>query len=69
MDTAGVGVHLRQVRTERGMSQSALERASGIPKARLSRYEHGHVEPRMSTLAQITESMGVSLPDFLRGMP
>jgi len=54
------GRRLRQTRIRGGMSQSALEEVSGIPKARLSRYENGHVAPSIHTLERLARALGVS---------
>lgn len=54
------GQRLRQTRIRAGMSQSDLEEASGIPKARLSRYENGHVAPSIHTLERLARALDVS---------
>lgn len=41
------------------MSQSDLERASGVPKTRLSRYENGHILPSLATLRKLAEALHV----------
>jgi transcriptional regulator with XRE-family HTH domain len=38
---------------------------SGIPKARLSRYENGHVEPSIQTLARLARALTVSEASLL----
>ncbi|HSL12424.1 MAG TPA: helix-turn-helix transcriptional regulator, partial [Actinomycetota bacterium] len=48
-----------------GLSQSELEELSGIPKARLSRYENGHVEPSIQTLARLSKALNVSEASLL----
>jgi transcriptional regulator with XRE-family HTH domain len=48
-----------------GLSQSELEDISGIPKARLSRYENGHVEPSIQTLARLSRALNVSEASLL----
>jgi transcriptional regulator with XRE-family HTH domain len=47
------GQRLRRARLVAGFSQSELEERSGIPKARLSRYENGHVLPSLGTLQKL----------------
>jgi transcriptional regulator with XRE-family HTH domain len=59
-DDLTFGQRLRQIRVRGGLSQSELETASGIPKARLSRYENGHVAPSIHTLARLAQALGVS---------
>ena len=62
---ATFGQRLRQVRLHAGLSQSALETRSGIPKARLSRYENGHVLPSIETLGRLATALGVSEASLL----
>lgn len=59
------GTRLREARLGAGFSQSELEELSGIPKARLSRYENGHVEPSIQTLARLSKALNVSEASLL----
>jgi transcriptional regulator with XRE-family HTH domain len=59
------GNRLREARIKAGLSQSELEEISGIPKARLSRYENGHVEPSIQTLARLSRALNVSEASLL----
>lgn len=59
-DELTFGQRLRELRVKAGMSQSDLEVVSGIPKARLSRYENGHVAPSIHTLERLARALGVS---------
>jgi transcriptional regulator with XRE-family HTH domain len=59
------GQRLRSSRREAGLSQSELETRSGIPKARLSRYENGHVLPSIGTLGRLAGALGVSEASLL----
>src|SRR5437870_755411 len=54
------GQRLRHARQEAGLSQSDLETRSRIPKARLSRYENGHVLPSIGTLGKLARALGIS---------
>jgi len=60
IDEKHFGNRLREARFRAGLSQSELEELSGIPKARLSRYENGHVEPSIQTLSRLAKSLNVS---------
>lgn len=64
-DERTFGQRLRQARVKAGMSQSDLEEISGIPKARLSRYENGHVVPSIQTLERLAKALGVSEASLL----
>jgi transcriptional regulator with XRE-family HTH domain len=59
------GTRLREARLDAGLSQSELEDLSGIPKARLSRYENGHVEPSIQTLNRLARALNVSEASLL----
>jgi transcriptional regulator with XRE-family HTH domain len=59
------GQRLRATRVNAGYSQSDLEEISGIPKARLSRYENGHVAPSIQTLERLARALKVSEASLL----
>jgi transcriptional regulator with XRE-family HTH domain len=59
------GKRLRETRIKAGFSQSDLEEISGIPKARLSRYENGHVAPSIQTLERLARALQVSEASLL----
>jgi transcriptional regulator with XRE-family HTH domain len=59
------GQRLRETRIGAGLSQSDLEDISGIPKARLSRYENGHVAPSIQTLERLARALKVSEASLL----
>ena len=59
------GHRLREARVDAGLSQSELEELSGIPKARLSRYENGHVAPSIQTLERLSRALNVSEASLL----
>ena len=59
------GHRLREARVNAALSQSELEELSGIPKARLSRYENGHVAPSIQTLERLSRALNVSEASLL----
>jgi transcriptional regulator with XRE-family HTH domain len=59
------GQRLRATRVNASYSQSDLEEISGIPKARLSRYENGHVAPSIQTLERLARALNVSEASLL----
>lgn len=63
-----VARRLREVRYARDLSQSRLEALSGVPKARISRYENGHVLPSLPTLDVLAACLGMTLSEFLQGV-
>jgi transcriptional regulator with XRE-family HTH domain len=64
-DGKNFGQRLREARVGAGLSQSELEEISGIPKARLSRYENGHVAPSIQTLERLSSALNVSEASLL----
>ena len=54
-----IGQQIRAARLSAGMSQTDVENTSGIPKARLSRYENDHIMPSLQSLARICVALGV----------
>ena len=64
-DGKNFGQRLREARINAGLSQSELEEISGIPKARLSRYENGHVAPSIQTLERLATALKVSEASLL----
>jgi transcriptional regulator with XRE-family HTH domain len=64
-DGKNFGQRLREARINAGYSQSELEEISGIPKARLSRYENGHVAPSIQTLERLATALKVSEASLL----
>jgi transcriptional regulator with XRE-family HTH domain len=59
------GQRLRETRINAGLSQTDLEQRSGIPKARLSRYENDHVAPSIHTLGRLAKALDVSEASLL----
>jgi transcriptional regulator with XRE-family HTH domain len=60
MPDATVGSRVRAARLAAGMSQTDVERASGIPKTMLSRYENDHVSPSLESLHRIAGALNIS---------
>lgn len=65
---AQVGARLKRIRTERGVSLSALAEATGISKSTLSRLETGQRRPSLELLLPIAQAHQVPL-DELVGAP
>src|SRR3954464_13628022 len=67
---AAVGARIRALRTERGLSLSALAAAAGIGKGSLSELETGRANPTLDTLYSVAGPLGVppaGLLDFDTG--
>lgn len=50
---------LKNVRTEKGMTQMSLSRATGIAQTVISGYENGHRQPNIETLFKLGPALGV----------
>ena len=64
-----IGRRLREARLAAGLSQSMLERKSGVPKSMLSRYENDHLLPSMRTLRRLATAIGVPVASFFDSDP
>ena len=60
------GVKLVNAMKERGLSQHALARATGINQSNVSKYCNGFAEPSDDTLKKMADAMGLTVDD-LRG--
>jgi transcriptional regulator with XRE-family HTH domain len=56
-----IGKRLRERRQEKGLSQNAMERATGLLRCYISRIEHGHGIPSIETLERFATALGVPL--------
>ena len=59
-----LGVRLKHLREERGLSQEGLALEAGVTVSTLSRIERDAASPRWSTVSKITEALGVNLLDI-----
>lgn len=64
-----VGIRLRELRQERGMSMRALARASGLSTNALSMIERARTSPSVSTLYKIADALDVPITAFFRQSP
>jgi len=66
---AAVGARVRALRSDRGLSLSALARTAGIGKASLSELEQGRRNPTLATLYAVAGPLGVPLVALLGDVP
>ncbi|MBN1265447.1 MAG: cupin domain-containing protein [Anaerolineales bacterium] len=64
-----VGIRIRTLRQERGLSMRALSRASGLSPNALSMIERGRTSPTVSTVYKISHAMGLPITDIFRDQP
>jgi transcriptional regulator with XRE-family HTH domain len=65
-----LGLRIRAIREERGLTQQAVARSAGIATDMVSRLENGHyTSPGLRTLLRIADGMGVLLAGLLPDAP
>jgi len=61
-----VGSHIRTLREGKSWLQRELAKKAGLPLRTIGRIERGEVDVRLSTIAKIAHSLGVSLKDLVQ---
>jgi len=64
MPKKSLGEKIKQLRQEKGYSQTFLEKRSGVNSKLLSKYENGRIIPTADTLRKIAEGLDISA-DYL----
>jgi transcriptional regulator with XRE-family HTH domain len=79
-----IGLKLRELREQKGLSQGDIEKATGLLRCYTSRVENGHTVPSLSTLEKYARALEVPLyelfytgdqpatgytPSSLKGLP
>jgi len=59
-----LGKAIRQLRTERGMTQEALAHAAGVTVSHLSTIERGHSNPTWATVQAIARALQVAIAEL-----
>lgn len=62
---ANLGIHIRQLREKKGLSQQALADDSDIPKSQIGRIERAKVNTTVKTLVKIANALDVEPKDLL----
>jgi len=65
MEQSIIGVNLRRVREAKGLSQAQLAELAGISRVAYRNIENGSATPKVSTLQNIADGVGVKLQDLL----
>ena len=60
-----LGKNVAKVRKSKGFSQDNLYIESELARRTIDRLETGVVDPKITTLLKISETLGVSLPDLV----
>lgn len=56
---------LRQVRTEKGLTQAELSKKSGVSRSKISQYESGQMFPQVPTLLKLANALGCTMNDLV----
>ncbi|HMJ02307.1 MAG TPA: helix-turn-helix transcriptional regulator [Conexibacter sp.] len=56
---------LRRIRRERDLSQEALARAAGLAPNHVSELERAKRDPRLTTLVQLADALGMPVGELL----
>ena len=60
-----VGARIREQRKAKNLSQSDLEKRSGMPRCRISWLEHGRAVPTLDTLQRIADALEIPVHRLL----
>ena len=60
-----IGENIRELRTERGVSQAALGKAIGVSQKAIDYWERGVNEPKASYILLLADYFGISCDDLL----
>jgi transcriptional regulator with XRE-family HTH domain len=60
-----LGVRVREIRKERGLTQRVLACRMNVPRTYISKVEMGRVVPTLSTLSRIAAALDVTVTDLL----
>ena len=64
-----VGVRLKRIRTQRGMTLTGVAEATGISKSTMSRLETGQRRPTLELLLSLSHAYRVALDDLVAAPP
>lgn len=65
-ESARLGKNLKQIRTQKGMTQGDIVRALGVSRSFVSNIENGKTNPTLSTIKRIADALGVSVDRLLK---
>jgi transcriptional regulator with XRE-family HTH domain len=67
----GFGANVRRLRAARSsaLSQERLSDLTGLHRTEIGKIEQGSVEPRLTTLVILAETLGVSLDELVADLP
>jgi len=63
-----LGVNLRRLRGEAGMTQMELSSRCGLDMAEISRLERGLRDPRLGTIVRLADGLQIDVVELVRGI-
>ena len=64
-----IGTNIKELRSERGLSQAALAKAIGVSQKAIDYWERGINEPKASFIVMLSDFFEVSCDELLRRQP
>jgi transcriptional regulator with XRE-family HTH domain len=64
-----MGVRLKKLREERGLSQGQLAKLSGIPKGTLLQWEYGLRTPLLDAAVKLADALNITLDELAGRSP
>jgi transcriptional regulator with XRE-family HTH domain len=68
MNLVELAQRIRNARLKRGLTLEEVSESSGLAKGLLSKVENFRVTPTLTTLAKLTETLGIKLSELLEGL-
>ena len=65
MRSASLGQRVRQLRTDKDLTQTELARRSGVSHSTLSKIENNQLSPTFETILQIVDGLEIDISDLL----
>ena len=67
VDKIKIGNFLRQLRTEKGMTQEDLAEKFGVSSRSVSRWENGNTMPELGILVELADFYDVDIKEIIHG--
>ena len=67
VDKIKIGNFLRQLRTEKGMTQEDLAEKFGVSSRSVSRWENGNTMPELGILVELADFYDVDIKEIIDG--
>ncbi len=69
MDTAPLGLRIRELRRQRGWSQQQLARSAGLSRNFVAQIERGESTPTVATLGRLAQALATTIAELLGQLP